>query len=233
MDSPLPSLLRLPSSVRRRIYLYLGVARWDGFPLVFDLDGPLNPSNQIAFRGLLLSCRTLYIEASALLFFANRFVVHFSHKRSLQPLRNLTTSSLASLASLKIVLNQASCHHRREREWRGECCDVPAWTGTGGALFEARCRKDHTTYHNGPLEGSDSAADLVLDEWYRAAKYWSSRIGPRALELSLVCDLDQRETDLATKVVAPLSSFPELRECHIRLCRSQNAQLAQVAQHAV
>ncbi|KAK4096723.1 hypothetical protein N658DRAFT_501250 [Parathielavia hyrcaniae] len=228
VDSPAPPLLRLPPSVRHRIYLYLGVARWDRFPLVFDLDGPLDPSKQIAFHGLLLSCRSLYIEASALVFSANRFVIHYSHKRSLQPLRNLTPSSLASLASLKIVLNQASCHDRREQESSGKCCEGKGWMGR----FGPRCCRDYATHHDGPLGGSHSGAGLVLDEWHRTAEYLAPRMRSRTLELSLVCDLDEREAGLATKVVAPLSLFPELRECHIRLCRSPNAKIAQVAQHA-
>ncbi len=230
-DSPEPPLLRLPPSVRRRIYLCLGVARWDGLPLLFDLDGPFDSSKQIAFRGLLLSCRTLYVEVSALIFSANRFVIHYSNKRSLQPLQNLTPSSLASLTSLKIVLNEASCHHRRKDGLEGKCCDEPRevdWFGWP----EGQCHIDDTTHHDKPLEGSHSIAGLMLDDWLRAAKYLSLRISPRALELSLVCDLDQRETDFARKVVAPLSSFPKLKECHIRLCRSSNAELAQVAQHA-
>ena len=209
-DSPAPLLLRLPSSIRRRIYLYLGVARWDGLPLLFDLDGPLNSSKEIGFRGLLLSCRALYVEASALLFSSNRFVIHYSHKRSLQPLRHLSPLSLASLASLKIVLNEASCHHRRGSESRVQCCDGPlgpAWIGPP----EGHCQRAYTTHHDEPLGSSHYRAGLLLDDWLRTAEYLSSRIRPRALELSLVCDLDQRETDFARKVVSALSSFPELK----------------------
>ena len=132
-----PLLLSLPLSVRRRIYLHLGVARWDGAPMLFDLAGPVDDpvepvdpagvldldlaglglaspvdpstSGRLAFRGLLLSCRAIYAEASALLFSANQFVIHYRHgvERSLQPLRNLTASSLAALASVKIVLTKA------------------------------------------------------------------------------------------------------------------------------
>ena len=234
-DSSTPVLLRLPPSVRRRIYFYIGVARWDGLPLLFDLDGPLESSKQIAFGGLLLSCRTLYVEASALMFSANRFVIHYSNKRSLQPLRNLTPLSLASLASLKIVLNETSCHHRRKNESEGKCCDGPlgvSWFSLPESHCQGHYQGDYPTHHDGPLEGSHSIAGLMLDDWLRTAEYLSSRIRPRALELCLVCDVDQQETDLARKVVTPLSSFPELKECHIRLCRSPNSELAQIAQHA-
>ncbi len=89
------------------------------------------------------------------------------------------------------------------------------------------------TSHDGPREGSSFTARLqLLEEWRQTAEYLSSKVAPRTLELSLVCDLNQQETDLARKIVAPISLFPELKDCHIRLCRSPNTELAQVAQHA-
>ncbi|KAL2179597.1 uncharacterized protein P884DRAFT_219495 [Thermothelomyces heterothallicus CBS 202.75] len=234
-------LLRLPRSVRRRIYLHLGVARWDGLPMLFDLDGPVSRSvMQVDFRGLLLSCRLIYGEASALLYSSNRFVIHYRHVRgpghdvepSLQPVRNLTASSLASLASLKIVLNQASCHHRSEDEAGGECCDDLRFNG----LHEPdRCQRHHTAHHDKPLRSSCSTAGPMLDEWLRTADYLSSRIKPGGLRLALVCDLDPQEADImdtVTKVVAPLSSLPELKDCHLRLCKSPNAELTRIARNA-
>jgi hypothetical protein len=63
-----PCLLGLPTSIRRRIYWHLGMARWDGLPFLFNLKGSVNPIEQVAFHGLLLSCRAVYVETSALLF---------------------------------------------------------------------------------------------------------------------------------------------------------------------
>ncbi|KAL2144908.1 hypothetical protein VTI28DRAFT_8369 [Corynascus sepedonium] len=232
-------LLRLPPSIRRRIYLYLGVARWDGLPMLFDLDGPVNRSMQVAFRGLLLSCRLIYGEVSGLLFSSNRFVIHYRHMRgygndvepSLQSLRNLTASSLASLASLKIVLNQTSCHHRSEKEASGECCDDIRYNLLHDPAY---CREHHTAHHDKPLQSSCSMAEPMLDEWLRTADYLSSKINLGVLRLALVCDLDQEEADmdLVTRVVAPLSSLPELKDCHVRLCKSPDVELARIARNA-
>jgi hypothetical protein len=69
-----------------------------------------DPSPTRNFAGLLLSCRTLYTEVVALLYSANRFVIFFSHSGSLKPLRALSPTALASLTSLKIVLNESSCY---------------------------------------------------------------------------------------------------------------------------
>ncbi len=198
----------------------------------FGLASPVDPSTsgRLAFRGLLLSCRAIYAEASALLFSANQFVIHYRHgaQRSLQPLRNLTASSLAALASLKIVLNQSSCHHRQpDGDGLGTCC-----RGTDARGYSS-CDSQHTTRHDSPLQSGYAAARPMLGEWLQTVEFLSLGIRPRALELSLVCDLDEREdADIATKVIAPLSLLPELKGCHIRLCRSPNAQLGQLARRA-
>jgi hypothetical protein len=202
-----------------------------------DLASLVDPSTsgRLLFRGLLLSCRAIYREASALLFSSNKFVIHYRHgaERSLQPLRNLTASSLAALASLKIVLNQSSCHHRKPHgdglgTWT--CC---RGTAAVDAPHYSTCHSQHTARHDSPLQNGDAAAGPMLDEWLRTAEFLSSRIRPGALQLSLVCDLDeQAEADIATKVVAPLFLFPELKGCHVRLCRSPNPQLGQIARRA-
>ncbi len=222
-ESPRPSsfLLRLPPPIRRRIYLYLGLARWDGTPPeLLDLDGAVHKAKQEHLRGLMLSCQAIYSEASALLFSSNQFVIHYRSdiERSLQPLQNLTASSLASLTSLKIVLNQDKCHHRRHGEGWSTCCDDPRFKGT---------RVDHGK----PLQSSHYPGSM-LDEWLQTADYLSPRISPRVLQLSLVCDLDQEDVTTAAKVVAPLASLPELKSCHVRLCTSPNAELSQIARHA-
>ncbi|KAH6623809.1 hypothetical protein F5144DRAFT_372159 [Chaetomium tenue] len=227
------ALLGLPSSVRRRIYLFLGLARWDGRPLLFDLDGPISPTEQVTFYGLLLSCRAIYNEASALLFSSNRFVIHYRNKRSLQPLRNVTPPSLASLTSLKIVLNQTSCHHRREAEALGKCCTTAAFEGTAPTAAEGYCQRDGENHlHDTPLQSSDLCARLMLDEWRGTAVYLSSNIKPGALQLVLVCDVGQKEVEAAEQAVAPLLLLPELKDCHVRLCSSPNTQLRQLAQNA-
>ncbi|KAH6641207.1 hypothetical protein F5144DRAFT_506277 [Chaetomium tenue] len=236
---PVCFLLRLPPSVRRRIYQHLGVARWDGLPMSFHLDGPVNRPNQLAFRGLLGSCRVIYSEASALLFSSNRFVIHYSPLRghgndvepSLLPLRNLTASSLSALANLKIVLSQTSCHHRREEEEFGQCCDDIRYNGSRDAGY---CRNHHANHHDRPLRSSDSMTGPMLDEWIETANYLSSRISPGTLRLSLVCDLDQEEadTDTITRIVAPLSLLPELKDCDVRLCKSPDAELTKIARNA-
>lgn len=232
-----PCLLGLTPAIRQRIYLYLGVARWDGIHTVFDLD---DPTDRVVFHGLLLSCRTIYNEASALLFSANRLVMRYRHnginqaEGSLQPLRNLTAPSLASLTQLKIVLNQASCHHCKRTERYGDCCNhlQGPFAERFDSPAEGWCRRLHTTNHDSPLQSSHPSTAPMLDEWLRTAKYLSSRISPRTLELCLVCDMDQGEADLATQVVAPLALLSELKDCHVRLCRDLNNELAQIARNA-
>ena len=234
---PVPGLLRLTRQTRRRIYLYLGLASWDGRPYTFDLhegqvwsSWPPLPFHAI-FTNLLRSCRTINAEATALLYSANQFILYYSHPGSLEPLRTLTAPSLASLARLKIILNQASCHEPTAHDDCRGCCNN--WR-------PSTCDVVHTGKHRPPLfcPASDnhnkSAAQTMLDEWRSTVVYLSSHLTSEHVELSLVCDVDpEHGVEAAKLAVAPLRFLPALKDCHIRLCKRPDAQLQQVAHEAV
>ncbi|KAK4099286.1 hypothetical protein N658DRAFT_430225 [Parathielavia hyrcaniae] len=252
-NRPTP-LLRLPPLVRQRIYLYIGLASWDRGPYIFDLHGPARESsnpwdlwrpNPSTFHGLLLSCRAIHTEAAALLYSANRFVVCCTGPGSFTPLLALTPLALSSLAALKIILNQASCHHRRRcLDNDRDCCLYPRSVRLPCEPFKYHHRK-----HQFPLlsptpesRGDDDSVDplaatqALLDEWHSTARYLSSSVIPSRLELSLVCDIDpghDKAVDLANSVLEPLRLFPTLRSCHIRLGKTPDPRLNQVAQDAV
>ena len=237
---PLPPLLRVPPLVRQRIYRFVGVASWNGCPYAFDLHGrkTMIPSPGI-FHGLLLSCREIHDEAAALLYSANRFRLHYTYSGflGLEPLLALTAPALSSLAALKIVLKQASCHQQPREHDELDCC----LDGMGGST----CGKyNHDYQHQLPLlspvpEGDDdplAVAQALLDEWHAAASHLSSHIPSRHLELSLVCDIDpqhEKAVDIAKSVLEPLRLLPTLRSCHIRLSKTPDPRLQQVAEDAV
>jgi hypothetical protein len=52
------------------------------------------------------------------------------------------------------------------------------------------------------------------------------------LELSLVCDVDEAETEFASQVLDALRPFPQLKDCHIKLCKTPNGRLRELAQDA-
>ena len=247
-----PPLLCLPPPVRRRIHCFVGLVSSLGkHPHRFDLHGrPVSrslpaPPNPSAFYGLLLSCRLLYTEAAALLYSASRFILRYNpaHPDPLQPLCVLTPTSLASLTSLVIILNEASCHHHFEYGQYHECClegsdpDIePRW---GGAAW---CEAEHGSLHQLPLlinggdddEDSDklAAAQDLLAKWRSAATHLSY-ITSRRLELGLVCDIDphhKRALEMASLVTGPLRLIPQLKDCHIRLCKLPDPRLQQTAQ---
>ena len=248
----LPPLLRLPPPVRRRIYRFIGVVSSPGEdPHRFDLHGRFvsrwlrPPPKPSAFHGLLLSCRLLYTEAAALLYSSSRFILRYdpAHPDPLRPLCALTTTSLASLTSLVIILNEASCHHHFEWGQYHECClegsdpDLePRW---GGADW---CEAEDGHVHQFPLltNGGDNdehsntvaAAQDLLAKWRLAATHLS-HITSRRLELGLVCDIDphhKRALEIASLVTAPLRLVPQLRDCHIRLGKLPDSRLQQTAQ---
>ncbi|KAG6365413.1 hypothetical protein INS49_007024 [Diaporthe citri] len=184
------------------------------------------------FHGLLLSCRTIYKEASALLYSHNRFIIRYWEKESLAPLRNLTPSSLSKLTYLKIVLNQASCHHKSPTVWNEDSMDVCHDSrrrddegGTDQAFDPVLC--------NAPLKIDQPRAKILFAEWHGTVAYMASHISPKTLELSVVCDVHHDDMEAARHAADPISLFPELRNCHIRLCRTSTPQLRRMAHDTV
>ena len=229
-----PSILRLPPHLRRRIYLYAGLLSpvdFYGLPYVFDLHGS-NDRQTLGFHGLLLSCRTIYAEASALLYSANRFVIRYQAERSLEPLRNLTPSSLSRLTLLKIVLNQASCHRRDEAESFGQCADDKVQSGT---VVDDTNGREGFANNDIPLDGHDQSVEALLLDWHATVACLASHITPSNLELCVVCDVGNADhnIELARRAVAPLGLLPPLKDCHIRLCRRPNDELQKIAHEAV
>lgn len=136
-DAHVPGILRLSPAIRHRIYLEIPMGRWEQYDNInhhvynlgdqYEVRAP-NTGFQLMseerprrfFHGLLVSCRTIYTEASALLYSSHWF--HFRHKaaHSFAPLRALRPASIASLANLSVILNECSCHVIDDG---ARCCD--------------------------------------------------------------------------------------------------------------
>ncbi|KAK3899108.1 hypothetical protein C8A05DRAFT_18410 [Staphylotrichum tortipilum] len=252
VDVPAP-LLRIPPRLRHHIYLFLGPESSNTPPITFYLQrrdhllgdtaktGPGQAeSSPHAFRGLLLSCQVLYAETVALLYSTNHFVIHYNGLGSLAPLHALTATALSFLSSLKIVLNEASCHTRVEGYVNMDCCTPPAechlhWSFSSHThqrpLLASTPASERKARSNNLLE----AAQALLSEWHAAACHLSSSITPGNLALGLVCDIDPRHEHairLAASVVAPLRLLPLLKGCHVRLAKTPDPQLSQLAQQS-
>ncbi|KAK3301855.1 uncharacterized protein B0T15DRAFT_325389 [Chaetomium strumarium] len=267
MPSPLPPLLRLTPQIRRRIYFYLGLARWDGRPFRFNLHaGQFKLPHGLSahelswsfmtdpnsFHGLLLSCRTIHAEATALLYSANQFILYYSappaqprQPTSLRPLHTLhalSAPTLLFLSNLKIVLHEASCHAWAELDWLKTCCLEGLEDQEHAGL--RHCKQSHGGLHPPPLlspacAGDDddrlAAAHALLREW-RSAAARLCHVAPKRLALCLVCDIDPehpRAIDVANSVVAPIRLLPPLKECSIRLAKTPDRRLQQLAQDTV
>ncbi|KAI3398789.1 hypothetical protein diail_8480 [Diaporthe ilicicola] len=241
-----PPLLRLPPQLRRRIYFRAGLAPvdWDRTPLVLDLHGDFGfDSSRLGFHGLLLSCRAIYVEASALLYSLNRFVIrmppagpyamYMPQHTGLAPLRALTDTSLASLRHLKIVLSEASCHPRKKALRKGQCCDYVDLRRDPYIPRLHPCGQHAPLGHDGPLQDSD-ATQTALAEWQSTAAFLSARgVSLANLVLSVVCDVQPHQPEIAQLAVAPLASLAPLKGCHIRLCRQHSTQIQEIANDAV
>ncbi|KAL2195579.1 hypothetical protein P885DRAFT_39589 [Corynascus similis CBS 632.67] len=201
------SLVGLPLNIRRRIYLHTGVARFDGQPYTYFLDGRRKPKQPDSFDppptrnfvGLLRCCRALYVEIAALLYSANRFAIFYSHQGSLEPLRLLAPTSLASLTSLKIVLNQA-CH--ATSSYDPSQPPPPCWCGHADEYYDFWAVNHHCTAKRGgqhrrpllhlasesdpsALSAEQAAQEVMIGEWHDVVASISSHISDGRLELSL------------------------------------------------
>ncbi|KAL2138903.1 hypothetical protein VTI28DRAFT_6060 [Corynascus sepedonium] len=268
---PVPSsssvLLRLPLHIRHRIYRHLGLTPWGSNPHRFFLHAgqlrlrhgrDLYESRFVpdpnSFYGLLLSCRALHAEASTLLYSTNQFILDYhrphadyGHDTSLRPLHTLhalTAPSLRCLSNLKIVLNQASCHHLTRRDY-GVCCLESGYWGMamceerhqsnlgGGTHQLPLLTPDPRRYEDDPL----GTAHAVLTEWQSTARLLS-KVAPGRLTFSLVCDIDTHHPqtwNIANAILTPIRQLPpsHLKECHIRLAKNKDRQLEQLARDAV
>jgi len=242
--SGIPGLLRLKPDTRRLIYQHAGVASRDYFGtpacVVYKLGDPsgfLSARTQYeieegfqTFHGLLLCCRTIYFEVSALLYSANWFIVHYQRQRTLASLRALTPHALAHLTHLKIVLNQTTCHQARVGcEAQAECC------GADHKFKSNPCCLPHwhIEKHDFPLDASSALSKALFAEWYATAAYLALYIVPSQLELSLVCDVQHDDPEAAQLVLGGLHLLPPLKDCHVRLCGTREPVLQQLAQAAV
>jgi hypothetical protein len=196
----------------------------------------MNPPPPRNFTGLLSSCRALHDEAAALLYSANRFVIFYSDQGSLGPLSALTPTAIASLTSLKVVLNQASCHEPVDSYLYPPSCCSGRKDGLWAASYD--CARYHDGLHRRPLDlavDADSTS-AMLREWRDTAEYLSYHVVAGRLKLSLVCDIDATHDnphalEAARLAVAPLASFL-LKDCHVRLSRTRHRPFQQLAEDA-
>ncbi len=240
--SGLPGLLRLTPDIRRLIYEHAGIVRrhvnGQLVPALYNLGYPSHFTARRrayeleeyqTFHGLLLSCQTVYTEASALLYSANWFIIRYQPRRTLAPLCDLTPHALAHLTHLKVVLNESSCHQDK-----GICDGEPGCCNTEDPETRACCDDWGYTSHDPPLAGPALLAFLASAEWNVCAARLAAHITPGQLELSLVCDVAPGGLDTARVVLLDsLRMLPPLKDCHIRLSTAREPRLQELAQAAV
>ncbi|TVY81954.1 hypothetical protein LSUE1_G003303 [Lachnellula suecica] len=158
-------------------------------------------------HSLLLTCRRIYIEASTLVYSANRFFIRYSGNKSLitglDRLKNLTTTSLGHLTHLTVRL------HVVEFGPGNTSCNC--WLECHPRTSGPNCRQSQ---RHDPLRSS-SPDTVVLSEWLSAARHLTAHIKPSTLSLHIVCDVENLET--GQLVVQPLRGIPTLVDCSLRL----------------
>ncbi|KAK0670251.1 hypothetical protein QBC41DRAFT_318422 [Cercophora samala] len=239
---PLPPILRLSPDIRRRVYLYVGLAPWDPAERhIFNLHGDNevvdesdDSSNPLQFYGLLLSCRVIYQEAAVLLYSANSFIIYLED--DFDRLLALTTTATSSLTHLKIIVNQNSCHHKYTS--RINCRVEDSGLYSHHEPPPDHCDEDvlqsaNKLPHGRLLTSSDTCAESLLVRWRLVVHHLSASIVPGRLTLSVVCDVAPGDIEAGRLVLAPITTMPRLHDCHVRLSWRPDAKLQQLAREAI
>jgi len=157
----LPGMLRLPRRVREQIYMCYDLLARD---LIFglDLDGPSAPrmsEEELRCRRtkrLLLICKTVYSEASFLVYANNHVFLTYNRTSSLASLQRLRSTSVTALTHLTVHLHVASCG-------QGGTCyamDIPSLDRNTGASSVADAH-DHQTDLKVSIERSMYTAGIT------------------------------------------------------------------------
>ncbi|KAI9738890.1 MAG: hypothetical protein M1818_005203 [Claussenomyces sp. TS43310] len=203
------SFLSFPPIIRQQIYHDAG--------LISDCDIDFNrllnpnqwppPADFEISHDLLLTCRTIYSQASYILYSTNRFFIRYNDARSLKALRNLTTGSIALLTQLTVHLNATSCERRQA------CCEV------------------YSEKHNSCLKHSralGASSQDIISEWQSTAYHLLAHIKPSYLCLYFVCDVNELKTSI--QILEPLGNIPALSNRSVPLAQQPDPLLRDMAQ---
>ena len=163
--------------------------------------------------------RLVHQEVSTLFYSQNHFKIRYDDPNAFRTLCTLTPQSTALITTLTIHLNYYSpcpprdpfscgCLHRCQR-----CTRYKAY----GSCPRCLCSS------NSPLSNISRHDKTVISEWAKLVKYIAPHITPSQLKLCLICDTADRAT--AETILAPLTHFPILSECSIRISRSPDRDL--------
>lgn len=198
------SFLSLPAIFRKQIYLGAGLLSNDEVDLnggrKFDYYWYPERPFQVS-HDLLLTYRTFYADILPILYSTHAFYIQYRDKGNLERLRALSPPAIALLTQLTVFLKDS-------------CRDYHPYHG---AIRLAE-------WSENPL---DTACREVIVEWQRAASHITNHIKPSVLHFSLICDSADVET--AQRVTEPLCIALTLTDCCIRLARSPNSSLQELA----
>lgn len=233
------SFLDLPYAIRRQIYILVGLVRFcpidlnrEGLREELDLrdtdwecfyyerrfygksygEVPVVPCGcPYLPSSLLYVSRTVSREIVSILYSENKFTVDRSGSRGLKPLQNLSSEAVTALRSLTIRLNNCSCTYGHS--------SFPlhrAFEPREIAPCHGLCETDGL--HNRPIGNRARQDKALLRTWYELVSSLAPYISPGLMNLSVICDT--KDLDTAYQVTAPLSQFPLLKNCSIRLAEN-------------
>lgn len=157
------------------------------------------------------------------------FVIRYFGPGSLRSLLSLSTTTLASLTCLKVVLNQAACHGGL----LSPCCRKNKWAPYWAFKSRDACTWAAHQSHDPPLRSDDTRSQEILEEWEATVVYLSQGLTAGRLELAIVCDVAYDDPCIATAVITWLRFLPRLKDCHVRLSAAREPKLLRMAESLV
>jgi hypothetical protein len=231
--NPSSSLLGLPLSIRRRIYVEAEV------PNECTID--LRTHRQLVHYGveseivnlapafsLLRTCRTIHDEVFKIFYSSNTFCLAFLGCGSnLTLLQSMPPVSIKTMTRLEIFLDNGST----KRISTDSPYQYPeSWRFSRSGAFT-------------PSPTDEAANARILEEWHHAADFIFSHVDPDKLRLGLVCyidpnrsgsfEIDTQDIDFAQEVVRPLMTCPKLADCKVSFSQSFHVELRRIARQAV
>jgi hypothetical protein len=213
--------LKLPSSIRRRIYLEADLVVGETIYMNFwDSRGQSNFTwgTSSDFGDLLTLpltlfsvCKKVHEETTQILYDENRFVVTRHGKRGgLQVLEKLGEETLAKIKFIAVRINISD----RDRR-----CTHESW--------------EYLTLwpHDNPLAHVSMSDIALISQWQHIFSLLSRCVLPGQLALYITCDCEDLQT--AKAIAEPLMMLPTLRDSALRLGEAYDAEIQELAESTV
>lgn len=200
------SILTLPPTLRRDIYLYAGIPYAARIVIQPGFEYETIEKHEFkAITALRLTSRLISDEVTAVVFSDNHFVIYHATPGDLQPLRDFSPQMYRSLRRLELHIQFVPC------DYTDGCQHIYRQQRAPDVLLDCRSHKNVDMYQ----------------EWLYTARYFAGLIPPRHSELRFHCVV--KTLIAAQTCLKPFVYIPDLSESVISFQCQDNEQASELA----